>query len=195
MIDVLRDQLRDERTLDGSAKSPREAPPGAPLGAYAFSQYRIDVPMIEQTDDDMRLYEELQDYIKYGMPITPQYIHMIQKFMQNGWYKKIFHAPKAYFVMRGMHVSKVWLENCLKRRITSATGTVEHSFTFSPRQTKTSSTWSISQRVADYFSSTRQQTGVVMTAALRDNPGKFMECDGLYGVYMTLDVFTMNMKR
>lgn len=168
-----------------------EAPPAAPLGRIAFAGTRPNKPFEPDTDREKALHRALLNHIRNNIALSGRDVTDIKELLKKGWYSEVFKAPSVPVVYRGMAVSKKWLMAALKRQRIDEKGSVEKSFTYTPRRGGSSS-WSTVKSVAKAFAidsdarfTSSADVLVILSARVKDNAGSLITGPG--GIYKVVD--------
>ena len=190
--DMIKMHLKKAEELDKKLRvdHPPEVKKGAkyrPLDDYAFADARIGkVPRESDNEEEAKLYTAIRKHFVNNIPLSKEYAAQIEKFMEKGAYKKIFHEPKATWLFRGMGASEKYLRKILKLKEDEKipnTGSKAASFTYTPRGDRGASSWSVDTGTAANFKSEDYMHRIVMQASRARNPNKFVEGPGgLYDV-------------
>jgi len=167
-------------------KNPPEAPEDAILNQYAFAEKRFQLPIEVDTAREQELYTALVAHFKDNTPIKQELANEISQILATDQYDSIFKKPTQEFVYRGMSVNKKWLMSALKidnQDDLDENGHKEASFTFTPKENRGVTSWSISREQALSFANSDDGYSIFLVAATDDNPNKFvLGPGGLYKV-------------
>lgn len=168
------------------AKNPPEAPKDAILNQYAFAEKRFQLPIEFDTAREKELYSALVAHFKDNTPINAELANEISQILAADQYDSIFKKPTQEFIYRGMSVDKKWLMSALKidnQDDLDDNGHKEASFTFTPKENRGATSWSINREQALNFANSDDGYSVFLVATTDDNPNKFvLGPGGLYKV-------------
>lgn len=178
----------------------------APMGKWAWPQERSGIfknknlPYEKSTALEVQLYRAIVAHFKGEVgSITDDVAAKLQSFLKKGMYVDIIHPPKSKTLYRGLTVSDKWLAKILGYKSVKdlpEEGTVNKSFTFSPKKGAATS-WSSKMHIATHFAGGLDAGtsapleyqvpgvtyGLLMHASVNDNPDKFVSAsDGLYNL-------------
>jgi hypothetical protein len=179
-----------------------------PLEKYAFApQRRGKVPDEPNTKFESDLFRALKSHLEHVSALRPQYVQVVQQFLNNKQYTDIFHEPTQKQVFRGMAVTSQWLGNAINLdpyEIDNVnieiddegfpdSGSESAKFTFRPKNEGTGSSWTTDVQTAIDFGlgniKSEKPWGIIMVANVADNENRFVECEnGIYDVE-ELDVY------
>jgi hypothetical protein len=172
-------------------KPKKEAPDDAPLGNYAFAEFRRDLPFgIERdTEEEKDLGEDLIQHFSGDRPMSPESVELMQTIISNGWYKNIIRRPKQPEVYRGIRMDKAWLAANVgkdwEKKFKKGKGFIEVDLELSPPNGEPVASWTTDISIAKGFSAPNNRTdkiGVIFYAKVKDNPDKFIDGQALYAV-------------
>jgi hypothetical protein len=179
-----------------------------PLEKYAFApQRRGKVPDEPNTKFESDLFRALKSHLEHVSALRPQYVQVVQQFLNNKQYTDIFHEPTQKQVFRGIAVTSQWLGNAINLdpdEIDNVnieiddegfpdSGSESAKFTFRPKNEGEGSSWTTDVQTAICFSfdnlKSEKPRGIIMVANVADNKNRFVECEnGIYDVE-ELDVY------
>jgi len=174
------------------------APIGSPLGKYAFSPQRQAAkkrpPMERNTPVESALLRSIINHFEGMRPLTRKQAEMVMGFIRDGLYPDVFREPPPGEYHRGMVLT---IEDLELMGVTVPSNTevevpveIAGRFSIRPVGDRFSSSWSYDFTQADKFSIGRLGQGAndafsaIFTASTGDNPGKFIDAEGLYDVEM-----------
>jgi len=183
---------------DGAYKP--EAPADAPLGKYAFANVRAGSPKPppeEDTEIENELYRYLINHFFGGnMPLAKNAINRILKYINQDLYTDIFKTPPPGTLYRGLLISsrdtvEKFLPNdttfdeivqqALKEGNLDYVSTGKVQIDLTNRNENYVASWTKSLDQAKGFATgDGKQFGIILCATVEDNPGKWIDCDGLY---------------
>jgi hypothetical protein len=174
VIETLLPKLaKQQKMLDKKAT----APVTAPMGRIAWPEARPGQPFEPNTKIEDQLYDALNQHFDDINRLTASEAEVLRKMLAKGWYSDVLKAPSVKTVVRGMNVSKQWLQKVLKGEYLDDTGMLERSFTFTPKQG--SSSWSTQEGTAKQFAREGDHMwAVVMYASVKRNPNRFLSGPG-----------------
>lgn len=192
---LIRETLFKEATYDP------KAPPEFPLGKYAFSPQRQmqtrPPPMEKNTGTENALLRSIRNHFTGDRPLTRQQSQMIVGFIRDGLYPDVFREAPPGTYYRGMLLDVYELEamgvDITRMDPDAKKQEMRGNFEIKPLDDRFSSSWSSSFDVAENFSLGKGAKGrtnlyaVVFAAGTVNNPGKFLDTEGFYG--MDLDDF------
>ena len=179
--------------------------PKAKMGKWAWPQDRGGrqqkgmMPFEPSTKIEMKLLDAIVNHF-LGDHLDVESAELIQGFLKKGQYADIIHEPNYNILYRGLAVPSKWMAKILGYKKTAelpAMGTVEKKFTFNPKKGGATS-WSVDKKQSVIFAGDMKfhyppgyeddghkikegETGLLMYAALDDNPHRFVSGpDGLY---------------
>jgi len=185
-----------QRAAEYAANYAPTAPEGSTLGKYAFSPQRQmgpkPPPFERNVPVETALLRSINNHFEGDRPLTRQQAELIYGLIRQGLYTDVFMEPPPGTYYRGMILSPEIVERMGVD--TSAIGVssdpIEMSGTFNiaPTGDRFSSSWSSDVEIANAFSLGNQGEtlqhiyAVVFAASTEDNPGKFIDAAGFYGV-------------
>jgi len=165
-------------------------------------------PYEQNTPEEEDLRAHLADHFRRNDPIPQGLIDQIKGYMSLGYYSDIFSEPPAGVIYRGLYVSNLaFLKNILPNidvndvPLISESVLVTNQFNFdviskmmldidttmdiTNKTGKYTTSWTKDSAQAVRFSSRQGKIfegdfGIVLCANAEDNPGKFIDCEGLY---------------
>ena len=172
------------------------APEGSPLGKYAFSPQRQmspkPPPFERNVPVETALLRSINNHFEGERPLTRQQAEMIYGLIRQGLYTDVLMEPPPGTYYRGMILSPDIMERMGvdTSGIGSGSDPIEMSGTFNiaPVGDRFSSSWTAKVEIADSFSLGYGQKAIqssfaaVFAASTEDNPGKFIDAAGFYGV-------------
>ena len=186
------------------SKVPVEAPDDAILGNYAFANVRPGVPPEVNTKVEDELEQELTTHFVNNMHMSAKSGRALKTSLENDWYEKILSEPKRATVYRGIKVSEAWMiknigkdwyEQFAKTRFKAPTGhdtqgRLKTDMVLRPKTGDASSavtSWTNNFNLAAYFAFKAnpgmEGGGVILCAAIKDNPNQFIDAaKGLYSI-------------
>lgn len=177
------------RNAELKKKNPPEAAEDDVLNQYAFAEKRPGLPIEPDNKRERELYKALKRHFRDNNPIDPELANEISKILANDQYDSIFKKPTQEYVYRGMSVSAKWLISALKidnPHDFKQSGSKEASFTFTPKDNREVTSWSVDHEKAMYFAHNYDEPGsysIFLVAKTSENPNKFvLGPDGLYKV-------------
>jgi len=161
---------------------PTEAPAGAELDKYAFASHRRGTTPHEPDNKfERELYFSFYSAFVNSASLSLDDIEAIQSFIDNGEYKKMFHAPTCESIYRAMSVKHDFFKKIFNNVGTiNDHGDVKGSFTFSPLRTRNTSSWTKNLKFAENFNNTYSDFNVIMYASVVNNDANLLDCEGLY---------------
>lgn len=181
------------------------APEGSPLGKYAFSPQRQmqtrPPPMERNKPVESALLKSIAKHFEGIRPLTRKQAEMAMGFIRDGLYPDVFREPPPGEYHRGMTLTIEDLESMgvvvPDTEVDGPAVEIAGRFSIRPIGDRFSSSWSYGFAQADEFSIGRRSEeesdiySVIFTASTNDNPGKFIDAEGLYEVDMgTVDEFS-----
>ena len=200
-IKVLRQENENEYKREQEALAASwspTAPEGSPLGKYAFSPQRQSTenrpPYEKNTPVESALLRSITNHFSGMRPLTRKQSDMMLGFIRDGLYSDILREPPPGTYFRGMLLP---LED-LERMGVDVTDLepdgrkqeLSGNFEITPAGDRFSSSWTADIDVADKFSIGHLGQGahdvysVIFAADTNDNPGRFIDADGLYEIEM-----------
>ena len=191
---------------DHSGKRHPAAPPGSPLGKYAFSpqrQRQSDPPPMERNRPvENALVRSIKGYLDGQLQLTRQQSELAMSFIRDGLYPDVFREPRPGAYHRGMLLRTSDLEKMgVDRELIdpdlptmSKSQKIPGSFEVKSQDGAAASSWSYSPSVARAFiesyllEDVGDFYGVVFSATSDDNPGKFMDCAPFYDLDIDLRI-------
>jgi hypothetical protein len=184
-------------------KMPGESPK-TKMGKWAWPQDRGRhqkgmMPFEKSTKLEMQLLDAVVNHFR-GDHLDVESAELLHGFLKRGQYTDIIHEPNYNILYRGLSVPSKWVAKILGYKKTAelpAMGTVEKMFTFNPKKGGATS-WSVDKKQSVIFAGDMKfhypagyeddghkikegETGLLMYAALDDNPHRFVSGpDGLY---------------
>jgi len=156
-----------------------EGPVGSHLQKFAFADQRDDVPDEKNTEFEERLFGSLLSHVAGNDSLSDNQSRTIKRYLEKGWYKNIFTPPSDDVVMRGMAVTREFLEKILRDRNLKK-GMYEVNKVYRPYE-RLSSSWTNDKEVAAQFAYDNVNNKVenadiiiVLYAKPGDNPRKFI---------------------
>jgi hypothetical protein len=150
-----------------------------PLGEFAFSEEREDVPLEPDSSEEKRLYGELSNHFLEGSTAGEHEANLIRSFLVQGLYRDFFCPPELGEILyRGMGVSKKWLETALEGEIPTEydDSGVDVRCVFKPKPGIGITSWTGDHEIACQFSNTsgkEVEYGVVLHAHAGENRNRF----------------------
>lgn len=185
-----------QRAAEYAATYEPTAPEGSPLERYAFSPQRQmgpnPPPFERNVPVETALLRSINNHLEGERPLTRQQAELIYNFISQGLYPDVFMEPPQGTYYRGMILSPAIME-----RLGIDTSVIDGSsdpiemtgiFDISPTGDRFSSSWTSDVEIANAFSMGNQGEtlqhvyAVVFAASTEDNPGKFIDATGFYGV-------------
>ena len=185
-------------------KPKEEAPDDAILGNYAFANSREGVPPEVNTKVEDKLEKELTTHFVNNMHMSAKSGQALKTSLENDWYEKILAEPKQATVYRGIKVSEAWMiknigkdwyEQFAKTSFKAPTGhdtqgRLKTDMVLRPKTGDASSavtSWTNNFNLAAYFAFKAnpgmEGGGVILCAAIKDNPNQFIDAaKGLYSI-------------
>ena len=182
----------------------KEAPDDAILGNYAFATSREGVPPEVNTKVEDKLEKELTTHFVNNMHMSAKSGQALKTSLENDWYEKILSEPKRATVYRGIKVSEAWMiknigkdwyEQFAKTSFKAPTGhdtqgRLKTDMVLRPKTGDASSavtSWTNNFNLAAYFAFKAnpgmEGGGVILCAAIKDNPNQFIDAaKGLYSI-------------
>lgn len=161
-----------------------EAPPGAPLGRYAFPGHRKGLPPEKDTSVEEDLFSAIDDHFFSDKKLSPKQAAQIQDMLSQGLYPEVFSPPDQEEIYRGMGVSQSWLAKALGVGVKDIPkkGNREIGMTFKPKGG--ASSWTTSTAVSKKFSTQHEgMISITLHAMTSENPNKFVACtDHIYKI-------------
>jgi len=164
--------------------------PTAPLGRFAFPGERTknNLPFEPNTDLENSLQAAIDNHFHDNEPMPTDAGNTLRKLLSKGLYDDVIKEPKTQNVYRGMCVSEEWLRKITKLPKTKEIpekGSVEKSFTFTPRH-GSSTSWTTEEAVGWRFAKDAHRENeedylIIIVSSLKANPNRFLAADdGLY---------------
>ncbi len=175
------------------------APHYAPLGKYAFANVRTRSPRPppeEDTKTEEAILEELHMHFRDNVPLSKKTTDQILGFINRGLYSDIFKAPPPGTLYRGLSIKdRSFVEKLLqkddaidaiilqtaKRATDFASFKTQFDLTNKDEQYVASWTKSLGQ-AKDFANASGARFQVILCATVEDNPGKWIDCEGFYGL-------------
>jgi hypothetical protein len=181
IADVIIDSLI-ERIEEDSTAGEEEAPANAPLGKFAFSPMRPEVPLEKNTAVENELQAAIERHVSQNKKLSAGHARLLRTFIHNNWYSALFTEPEASVVFRGMSVSEKYLKNILGPDYGEipVRGKEYVDWVFEPRES--TSSWTTSKELAGDFTVGEDYYGVTLIAMVHDNPDKFVDMRHLYSL-------------
>ena len=195
---LLRSLIRQVLLESDGAYEP-EASADAPLGKYAFANVRAGSPKPppeEDTQVEEAIREELHMHFRDNDPLSKKTTDQILDFIDQGLYSDIFKAPPAGTLYRGLSVKDRSIVEKLLQKNGAIDGAIlqtvkrttdfvsfETQLDLTNRDERYTASWTKSLGQAKefaYASDTKFQ--IILCATVKDNPGKWIDCEGLYGL-------------
>jgi hypothetical protein len=186
-----------QRAEEYAANYEPTAPEGAPLGRYAFSPQRQGSmrppPPERNLPAESALLRSIISHFEGRRPLTRQQSDLVMSFIRDGLYPDVFREPPPGTYYRGMLLAIEDLTAMgisIPRMEIGETLDIENDFTMMPQGNRFSSSWSSDIEVADRFSrgnlgqSAHDVYSVIFAAGSQENPGKFIDAEGLYDLDM-----------
>jgi len=185
------------RAAEYEAAYEPKAPPESPLGKYAFSPQRQMMnarppPMEKNTSIENALLRSIRNHFLGKRSLSRQQSQLAMSFIKDNLYPDIFMEPPSGTYYRGMLLNIDDLErmgiDITKIDSSIKTQEMKGKFEIKPLEDRFSSSWSSSYEIAKEFSlRNRHRRGknlyaVVFAASKANNPGKFLDAEGFYGV-------------
>ena len=185
-----------QRASEYAASYEPTAPEGSPLGKYAFSPQRQmspkPPPFERNVPVEAALLRSINNHLEGERPLTRRQAELIYGLIRQGLYPDVFMEPPPGTYYRGMILSLEIMERMGvdTSGIGSGSDPIEMSgiFNIAPTGDRFSSSWSSDVEIANAFSLGNQGEtlqhiyAVVFAASTEDNPGKFIDAAGFYGV-------------
>jgi len=201
MTHLLRSLIRQIQLESNRSYKP-EAPADSPLGKYAFANVRAGEPKPpyeEDTKTEIYLYQKLISHFRSDLPLKKFETDQILDFIEKDLYSDVFRAPGAGVTLyRGLnfkHYDRRIAEKFLPKGITfvdvmqqiAETGEEFSSFKtqldLTNKNEDYTASWTKSlYRAADFAAGEHSDFRIVLCATVEDNPGKWIDCSGLYGL-------------
>lgn len=192
-VDTLTLRIFSRILAEASAKKPKkEAPDDAPLGNYAFAEFRYDLPFgIERdTEEEADLGEDLIQHFSGDRPMSPESVDLLKKIIaKKKWYNKIIRQSPEANVYRGIRVDPKWLTANVgkdwKKQFAAGKGSIKVDMTLPPPGGELVASWTTNIEVAKGFSAPPHgdtRVGVIFYAKVKDNPDKFVDGQALYAI-------------
>ena len=189
-------EAESRRAAEYEATYEPKAPPDSPLGKYAFSPQRQmrtrPPPMEKNTGTENALLRSIRNHFEGERPLTRQQAQLAIGFIRDGLYPDVFKEAPAGTYYRGMLLDVYELEgmgiDITRMEPDAKKQEMRGNFEIKPLDDRFSSSWSSSFEVAENFSLGRGSRGrtnlyaVVFAATTTNNPGKFLDAEGFYGV-------------
>lgn len=189
-------EAESRRAAEYEATYEPKAPPDSPLGKYAFSPQRQmqtrPPPMERNTPVESALLRSIRNHFRGERSLTRQQASMVLDFIRDGLYPDVFRAAPDGTYYRGMLLDVYELEamgiDITRMDPDAKKQEMSGNFEIKPLDDRFSSSWSSSFEVAENFSLGKGAMGrtnlyaVVFAASIADNPGKFLDAEGFYGV-------------
>ena len=198
---LLRSLIRQVLLESDGAYEP-EASADAPLGKYAFANVRAGSPKPppeEDTQVEEAIREELHMHFRDNDPLSKKTTDQILEFINRGLYSDIFKAPPPGTLYRGLSIKdRSVVEKLLQKdgaiddvvlqtakRALRATDFVsfETQLDLTNRDERYTASWTKSlARAKEFAYASDARFQVILCATVEDNPGKWIDCEGLYGL-------------
>ena len=193
------------RAAEYEATYEPKAPSDSPLGKYAFSPQRQAAkkrpPMERNKPVESALLNSIVNHFEGIRPLTRKQAEAVMGFIRDGLYPDVFREPPPGEYHRGMTLTIEDLESMgvvvPDTEVDGPAVEIAGRFSIRPIGDRFSSSWSYGFAQADEFSIGRLSGrgsdvySVIFTASTNDNPGKFIDAEGLYEVDMdTVDEFS-----
>ena len=174
------DILRDRRKPDPGISPARD---NSPLGKWAFSQERVDVPFEPNTQEEKRLRAEFVRHFLVGGTMQEKDAALIKSFLDQGLYSDFFMKYGSGTLYRGMRVSGEYLARALGVETLSGlkkTGRkkVENGLKFVPNPGRPITSWSEDASVSEKFSKESRGVGL--------DHGVLVTARGSGGIFFTV---------
>jgi len=180
-----------------SASYEPTAPIGSPLGKYAFSPQRQAArkrpPMERNTPVESALLRSIINHFEGMRPLTRKQAEMVMGFIRDGLYSDVYREPPLGTYYRGMVLpieDLVGMGITVPRMKMNVPQEIEGNFVIKPLGDRFSSSWSRDIGTAEKFSKpmlgqgTHDVYSVVFAANSGENPGRFIDAEGLYDIEM-----------
>jgi hypothetical protein len=188
--ELYRFEVAFDKAVAKAEKATKKPPKGAEdpraaLGMFAFANDRVDsgeVPPEPDTKVEKQLAKALDMHFDDNQRLGVKFSNMIKGYLKRNMYKDVLKKPpKGSVLYRGMGVSADWLAKFLKRETFPERGEVSGNFTFRPKTGAGSASWSDDPRIANDFSTGKDDVSVILHAKASSNPDSFvMGSGGLY---------------
>lgn len=165
--------IKEDRTEPADIYKDRRKPdPGitparddSPLGKWAFSQERVDVPFEPNTQEEKRLRAEFVRHFLVGGTMQEKDAQLIKGFLESGLYSDFFMKYGSGTLYRGMRVTGEYLARALGVKDLSGlkkTGRkkVENGLKFVPHEGRPITSWSEDASVSEKFSKESRGIGL-----------------------------------
>ena len=203
MTHLLRSLVRQIQ-LESNRPYKPEAPADAPLGKYAFALDRVgrrNPPREENTEIENQLFRSLTRHFDTGnTPLSKEEVDQVIGFINQGLYTDVFKVPKVKTLYRGINLSynkenAKLIEKFLPPgisfadifrqqstlKLTSNFLSFKAQIDLTNKAGKHSASWTKSLSKAKEFASTNHKNiAIIFCATVADNPGKWIDCEGLY---------------
>ena len=187
------------------SKVPVEAPDDAILGNYAFANVRPGVPPEVNTKAEDKLEKELTTHFVNNIHMSAKSGQALKTSLENDWYEKILSEPKRATVYRGLRVSEEWMVENIgddwRKQFDETSFKIgaghdtqgrlkTNNMVLRPITGNASSavtSWTNNFNLAAYFAfkanPDMEGGGVILCAAIKDNPNQFIDAaKGLYSI-------------
>jgi len=198
MTQLLRSLIRQVLLESDGAYKP-EAPADALLGKYAFANIRARSPRPppeEDTKTEEAILEELHMHFRDNVPLSKKTTDQILDFIDQGLYSDIFKAPPAGTLYRGLSVKdRSIVEKLLQKngaidgailqtaKRTTDFASFETQLDLTNRDERYTASWTKSLGQAKQFAyASDARFQVILCATVENNPGKWIDCEGFYGL-------------
>jgi len=210
MTHLLRSLVRQIQ-LESNRPYKPEAPADAPLGKYAFALNRVGrrkPPREKNTEIENQLFQSLRRHFDSGnTPLSKEEVDQVIGFINQGLYTDVFKVPKVKTLYRGITLSynkenAKLIEKFLPPGISfadifrqqSALKLTNNFLSFKAqidltnKAGKHSASWTKSLSKAKEFASVdHKNLAIIFCATVADNPGKWIDCEGLYDLIEIAD--------
>ncbi len=180
-----------------------EAPADSPLGKYAFALDRVgrrNPPPEENTEIENQLFQSLTRHFDNASPLSKKDVDQIIDFINQGLYTDVFKVPKVKTLYRGINLSDSkenveLIEKFLPpgisfadifrqqsdSKLTNNFLSFKTQIDLTNKTGKYAASWTkILSQAKDFASADHTNTQIIFCATVTDNPGKWIDCEGLY---------------
>ncbi len=207
MTPLLRSLIR-QVLLESDGTYKPEAPADAPLGKYAFAnnrEYSPKPPHEDDTEVEKTLHKNLIDHFKNDRKLSKVSADQILGFIEKDLYSDIFfRAPSSGTLYRGLNSSqKRLVMKFLPKNVTiddiyqqiaeetNDFASFETQFDLTNKSENYTASWTKSLEKAKEFAMMDIGTSdfeIILCASIEDNPGKWIDCEGLYRLH-DIDIY------
>jgi len=174
-----------KHVMRGSKKIIKKDVDDALLGDIAFADERKGVKNEPDTQREKELYTSLKKYIIQNDSLPQKDVTDIETFLTLGWYDDVFHETDSSMIYRGMGVNEKYIKDALNLSNDEKLpdqGSNTSSFTFTPINNRSATSWTTTFDVAKYFTEIESDNYQLIMVANAPKKKNIAGKGGLYDV-------------